>query len=191
MGQYDNYNNIYNIQRAQKRLDKLTGKRKPNQQKIEEAKEILELQKLFEHCQIFESSNGRAPNEDVKFSDDHRLIWFYDTIIPYDSLCSYSIDEKRILKTYTKSKPKGVFTRALVGSMIAGDLGAIVGAASADVVTETKNQDVRNGFVITLYLKDGKSYSANIENNGFISNKYHPKWGELAEKLSAIINKQV
>lgn len=42
MGKYDNYENTANIERAQKRLNKLMRKRKPNPQKIAEAKQELE-----------------------------------------------------------------------------------------------------------------------------------------------------
>lgn len=191
MGKYDNYVNTANIERAQKRLNKLMRKRKPNPQKIAEAKQELENEQLFEHCQIFKSFNGRAPNENVRFNDDCRLIWFYGDVIPYDQLYAYSIKEKKIQKSYTKTKTKGALSRAIVGGMIAGELGAIVGAASADTITETKDYEIGQGFVIILQTKNGKTYSSHIENNGFINNKFHPKWYEVAEKLSSIMHQKI
>lgn len=191
MGKYDNYDNTFNIEQAQKKLDKLMRKRKPNQLKIKLAKQELENEKLFERCQIFESFNGRAPNENVRFNDDRRLLWFYEVVIPYDEIVGYELKEKIIHQSYTKTKTKGALSRAIVGGMIGGEIGAILGAASADTITETKHYETGNGFVMTIHLRDGTNYSADIDNNGFISNKYHPKWREVAEKLSLILDKKV
>lgn len=116
MGKYDNYENTANIERAQKRLNKLMRKRKPNPQKIASAKQELENEQLFEHCQIFKSFNGRAPNENVRFNDDRRLIWFYGDVIPYDQLYAYSIKEKKFKNLIQKRKQKGHYPERLLGA---------------------------------------------------------------------------
>lgn len=58
MGQYDNFHNTKNIEKAQRKLDKLLKKRKPDQYQIDLAKEALSQAKLFESCQISRVSAG-------------------------------------------------------------------------------------------------------------------------------------
>lgn len=106
MGRYDNFHNTKNIEKAQKKLDKLMSKRKPDQYQIDLAKENLKNAKLFESCQIFKSFNGRAPNENIMFSDDNRVIWFIKYLIPYDEITSYSIVETQYRKLEHRPRPK-------------------------------------------------------------------------------------
>lgn len=115
MGQYDNFHNTKNIEKAQRKLDKLLKKRKPDQYQIDLAKEALSQAKLFESCQIFKSFSGYAPNENIMFSDDNRVMWFVKYLIPYDEISSYSIVENVVQKAQTQTTSKGVITRAIIG----------------------------------------------------------------------------
>lgn len=191
MGQYDNFHNTKNIEKAQRKLDKLLKKRKPDQYQIDLAKEALSQAKLFESCQIFKSFSGYAPNENIMFSDDNRVIWFVKYLIPYDEISSYSIVENVVQKAQTQTTSKGVITRAIIGGAIAGGVGAVVGAASAGSKSQTTYYNEGEGFFMQIFTKNGERYSCHIENSGFIGNKVHPKWFELGTKLQSIIDGKV
>ena len=191
MGRCDNFHNTKNIEKAQKKLDKLLSKRKPDQYQIDLAREALDNAKLFESCQIFKSFNGRAPNENIMFSDDNRVIWFVKYLIPYDEIISYSIVENVVQKAQTQTTSKGVITRAIIGGAIAGGVGAVVGAASAGSKSQTTYYNEGEGFFMQIFTKNGERYSCHIENSGFIGNKVHPKWLELGTKLQSIIDGKV
>lgn len=191
MGQYDNFHNTRNIEKAQRKLDKLLKKRKPDQYQIDLAKEALSQAKLFESCQIFKSFSGYAPNENIMFSDDNRVIWFVKYLIPYDEIISYSIVENVVQKAQTQTTSKGVITRAIIGGAIAGGVGAVVGAASAGSKSRTTYYNEGEGFFMQIFTKNGERYSCHIENSGFIGNKVHPKWLELGTKLQSIIDGKV
>lgn len=188
MGKYDNHSNAKNIKAAQKKLDKLSNKRKPDLFKIEQAKEELETAKLFESCQIFKSFSDSAPNTKILFSDDNRVLLFVDKLIHYDDIKSYQIVEKFEDKSYTTTKKHGVVTRALVGNVVAGGIGAVVGAASAGSTSRTTHYREGNGFYLRVFLKDGEGYEWYIPNHHDFSNKIHPKWLELGTKLQMIID---
>ena len=191
MGQYDNFHNTKNIKKAQRKLDKLLKKRKPDQYQIDLAKEALSQAKLFESCQIFKSFSGYAPNENIMFSDDNRVMWFVKYLIPYDEISSYSIVENVVQKAQTQTTSKGVITRAIIGGAIAGGVGAVVGAASAGSKSQTTYYNEGEGFFMRIFTKNGERYSCHIENSGFIGNKVHPKWLELGTKLQSIIDGKV
>lgn len=191
MGQYDNFHNTKNIEKAQRKLDKLLRKRKPDQYQIDLAKEALSQAKLFESCQIFKSFSGYAPNENIMFSDDNRVMWFVKYLIPYDEISSYSIVENVVQKAQTQTTSKGVITRAIIGGAIAGGVGAVVGAASAGSKSQTTYYNEGEGFFMQIFTKNGERYSCHIENSGFIGNKVHPKWLELGTKLQSIIDGKV
>lgn len=191
MGQYDNFHNTKNIEKAQRKLDKLLKKRKPDQYQIDLAKEALSQAKLFESCQIFKSFSGYAPNENIMFSDDNRVMWFVKYLIPYDEISSYSIVENVVQKAQTQTMSKGVITRAIIGGAIAGGVGAVVGAASAGSKSQTTYYNEGEGFFMQIFTKNGERYSCHIENSGFIGNKVHPKWLELGTKLQSIIDGKV
>lgn len=191
MGQYDNFHNTKNIEKAQRKLDKLLKKRKPDQYQIDLAKEALSQAKLFESCQIFKSFSGYAPNENIMFSDDNRVMWFVKYLIPYDEISSYSIVENVVQKAQTQATSKGVITRAIIGGAIAGGVGAVVGAASAGSKSQTTYYNEGEGFFMQIFTKNGERYSCHIENSGFIGNKVHPKWLELGTKLQSIIDGKV
>ena len=191
MGRYDNFHNTKNIEKAQRKLDKLLKKRKPDQYQIDLAKEALSQAKLFESCQIFKSFSGYAPNENIMFSDDNRVMWFVKYLIPYDEISSYSIVENVVQKAQTQTTSKGVITRAIIGGAIAGGVGAVVGAASAGSKSQTTYYNEGEGFFMQIFTKNGERYSCHIENSGFIGNKVHPKWLELGTKLQSIIDGKV
>lgn len=191
MGRYDNFHNTKNIEKAQKKLDKLLSKRKPDQYQIDLAREALAQTKLFESCQIFKSFSGYAPNENIMFSDDNRVMWFIKYLVPYDEISSYSIVENVVQKAQTQTKSRGVISRAIIGGAIAGGVGAVVGAASAGSKSQTTYYNEGEGFFLQIFTKNGERYSCHIESNGFIANKVHPKWLELGTKLQSIIDGKV
>lgn len=191
MGRYDNFHNTKNIEKAQKKLDKFLSKRKPDQYQIDLAREALAQAKLFESCQIFKSFSGYAPNENIMFSDDNRVMWFIKYLVPYDEISSYSIVENVVQKAQTQTKSRGVISRAIIGGAIAGGVGAVVGAASAGSKSQTTYYNEGEGFFLQIFTKNGERYSCHIESNGFIANKVHPKWLELGTKLQSIIDGKV
>lgn len=191
MGRYDNFHNTKNIEKAQKKLDKLLSKRKPDQYQIDLAREALAQAKLFESCQIFKSFSGYAPNENIMFSDDNCVMWFIKYLVPYDEISSYSIVENVVQKAQTQTKSRGVISRAIIGGAIAGGVGAVVGAASAGSKSQTTYYNEGEGFFLQIFTKNGERYSCHIESNGFIANKVHPKWLELGTKLQSIIDGKV
>lgn len=191
MGRYDNFHNTKNIEKAQKKLDKLLSKRKPDQYQIDLTREALAQAKLFESCQIFKSFSGYAPNENIMFSDDNRVMWFIKYLVPYDEISSYSIVENVVQKAQTQTKSRGVISRAIIGGAIAGGVGAVVGAASAGSKSQTTYYNEGEGFFLQIFTKNGERYSCHIESNGFIANKVHPKWLELGTKLQSIIDGKV
>ena len=191
MGRYDNFHNTKNIEKAQKKLDKLLSKRKPDQYQIDLAREALAQAKLFESCQIFKSFSVYAPNENIMFSDDNRVMWFIKYLVPYDEISSYSIVENVVQKAQTQTKSRGVISRAIIGGAIAGGVGAVVGAASAGSKSQTTYYNEGEGFFLQIFTKNGERYSCHIEINGFIANKVHPKWLELGTKLQSIIDGKV
>lgn len=191
MGRYDNFHNTKNIEKAQKKLDKLLSKRKPDQYQIDLAREALAQAKLFESCQIFKSFSGYAPNENIMFSDDNRVMWFIKYLVPYDEISSYSIVENVVQKAQTQTKSRGVISRAIIGGAIVGGVGAVVGAASAGSKSQTTYYNEGEGFFLQIFTKNGERYSCHIESNGFIANKVHPKWLELGTKLQSIIDGKV
>ena len=188
MGKFDNHSNAKNIKKAQKKLDKLTRKRKPDLYQIELAKGELNTAKMFESCQIFKSINNRAPNERILFSDDNRVMLFINKLIPYDNIQSYCILENVVTGAHTVTRSRGAVSRAIVGHVIAGGVGAIVGAASAGSTSDTTYYKRGDGFVFQVFLKDGNGFQCDVENDGVISNKIHPKWLELGTKIQRIID---
>ena len=119
MGRYDNYNNRKRIEQCHKKLKKLSGKRKPNLFEIDMAQKELDTMLLFESCQIFGRENLlksiNDPNADIMFSDDNRVMWFVSMLVPYEDIVSYRFLENAESFARTKTKSKGVISRAIVG----------------------------------------------------------------------------
>ena len=180
MGRYDNYSNAKNIAKTQKYLDKLTKKKKPNLFKIDMATKDLETAKLFESCQIF----GRIKN--IMFSDDNNVMLFFNQLISYKDIASYSFVENRVQKAKTTTKKKGSFTRAVVGGALFGGVGALVGASSAGSKSNTTYYETTEGFILKILLKDETVVECTFW-GGFFSNKIPKIWCELGLKLKTII----
>ena len=181
MGKYDNFNNTKNILKAQKKLDKLKGKRNPDLFAIDRAQKDLDSEKLFESCQVF------GGNFSIKFSDDNQVMWFVDKLVRYEDIKSYTFVENRTTQAHTTTKKKGTISRALVGGVIGGGLGALVGAASAGSKSNTTYYEVANGFHLQVFLTDGSHCQCFVEKGGVISNKIPKSWMELGHKLDTII----
>lgn len=148
MGKYDNYSFKKGIEKAQRRLNRLLRRKRCDPEKLEKAKKDFENAKLFESCQIFRSFLSDAPGKNIMFSDDNRVIWMLGHVIPYDDLASYSIYGTGKTITQTTTRARGVFSRAYIGHAIAGDVGAILGAATAPV--ETTTYDVRGLYFVPV-----------------------------------------
>ena len=192
MGQYDNYSNSKNIAKLQKKLDALTRKRNPDLYEIECVRKQLDIAKMFDHCQIFGSvgffQKCFDPNEDIMFSDDHEAMMFGDQLIWYKDIKSYAIIENVVHQSRTSSKTTGVVTRALAGGVIAGSVGALIGASTANTKSVTTHYDSKEGFWLQIFLKNGKGYQCPVPSSGAISNKIPQKWMQLATKLQTIID---
>jgi hypothetical protein len=188
VGKYDNYSNIKNIKAAQKKLDRLTRRRKPDIFKIELAEEELKTEKLFESCQIFKGHLAQAPKDLVKFSDDNQVMMFIDKLIRYEDIKSYRIIENLVNKSETVTKQRGGVSRAIVGGAIAGGVGAVVGAMTADAHSTTSYYTIKEGFLFQVFLKDGSGCQYEIQSLGIIFNRIHPKWLEVGAKIQRIID---
>ena len=192
MGRYDNYNNRKRIEQCRKKLKKLSGKRKPNLFEIDMAQKKLDTMLLFESCQIFgredllKSIND--PNADIMFSDDNRVMWFVSMLVPYEDIVSYRFLENTESVARTKTKSKGVISRAIVGGAIGGVMGAAIGAASAGSTSTTRFYESKNGFILQIELKDGMIWQYPVENSGIISNRLSPLWIQLGAKLQMILD---
>jgi hypothetical protein len=192
MGKYDNYNNAKRIRKAQQKLDRLTSSWFPNQSKIAQAQAELDTAKLFESCQIFKASHSYAPNENVMFSDDNRVMWFISHVIPYDDIVACRIGENLISKSHTVTKPQGAIGRAIVGHAIAGDMGAIVGAMTASSTSETTYYQKKGyGFKFPIFTKDGSRHYCELPEFGFYHNNMHPQWIEVGNKIQSILDGKV
>ena len=193
MGKYGNYSFKKGIEKAQRRLNRLLCRKRCDAEKLEKAKKDFENAKLFESCQIFRSFLSDAPGKNIMFSDDNRVIWMLGHVIPYDDLASYSIYGTGKTITQTTTRARGVFSRAYIGHAIAGDVGAILGAATAPVETTTYDTGMYEGFTLYLYSKSGKNDAGvNVPRLYYKEgDKLPKKWRELLQKLKDIINKKI
>lgn len=193
MGQYDNYSNEKNIAKAQKRLDKLMAKCNPDLYEVELARKELETARLFERCQIFGTEGWRKniynPNANIMFSDDNEVMMFFDKLISYRDISSYTIVENIVKETHTKTKKIGAIARAIVGGAIAGGVGVVTGAITAGSKSSTIVHEIPDGFFLQILLKDGSGYQCPVPSNGTISNKVPKMWLHLASKLQAIVER--
>lgn len=193
MGQYDNYSNKKNIAKAQKRLDKLMAKFNPDLYEVELARKELETARLFERCQIFGTEGWRKniynPNANIMFSDDNEVMMFFDKLISYRDISSYTIVENIVKETHTKTKKTGAIARAIVGGAIAGGVGVVTGAITAGSKSSTIVHEIPDGFFLQILLKDGSGYQCPVPSNGTISNKVPKMWLHLASKLQAIVER--
>lgn len=193
MGQYDNYSNEKNIAKAQKRLDKLMAKCNPDLYEVELARKELETARLFERCQIFGTEGWRKniynPNANIMFSDDNEVMMFFDKLISYRDISSYTIVENIVKETHTKAKKTGAIARAIVGGAIAGGVGVVTGAITAGSKSSTIVHEIPDGFFLQILLKDGSGYQCPVPSNGTISNKVPKMWLHLASKLQAIVER--
>lgn len=193
MGQYDNYSNEKNIAKAQKRLDKLMAKCNPDLYEVELARKELETARLFERCQIFGTEGWRKniynPNANIMFSDDNEVMMFFDKLISYRDISSYTIVENIVKETHTKIKKTGAIARAIVGGAIAGGVGVVTGAITAGSKSSTIVHEIPDGFFLQILLKDGSGYQCPVPSNGTISNKVPKMWLHLASKLQAIVER--
>ena len=193
MGQYDNYSNEKNIAKAQKRLDKLMAKWNPDLYEVELARKELETARLFERCQIFGTEGWRKniynPNANIMFSDDNEVMMFFDKLISYRDISSYTIVENIVKETHTKTKKTGAIARAIVGGAIAGGVGVVTGAITAGSKSSTIVHEIPDGFFLQILLKDGSGYQCPVPSNGTISNKVPKMWLHLASKLQAIVER--
>lgn len=193
MGKYDNYDNAERIRAARKRLEKLQKKRKPDLYKIDIAQKELQTQLLFSSCQIFKRDSGfLSPLTDVAiteimFSDDHELIWFRGHLIPYKELASYQFVKNTKVRPKTVTRTVGGFSRALLGGMVADEVGAVVGAVTAPTESYTTYQTSYNGFLLQVFNKNGDGWQTHIIGAGILENRIPELWLELATKLDAII----
>lgn len=191
MGKYDNYDNAKRIKKAQRKLNRRTRCLFKSQSRIAKAQAELDTAKLFSSCQIFKSWHGYAPNKNVMFSDDNRVMWFISSVIPYDDIVACRIGENLITKSHTVTKPQGVISRAIVGHAIAGDVGAVVGAMTARSTSETTYYQQGNGFKFQIFTKDGYRHYCDLPSVRDFSNKIHPKWLEVGDKIQSILDGKI
>ena len=188
MGKCDNYDNAKRIRKAQRKLKRRSRCLFKSQSKIAKAQAELDTAKLFSSCQIFKSFNGYAPNKDIMFSDDNKVMWFISDVIYYEDIESCRIVEKVINKSHTVTKQRGAVSRAIIGGAIAGDVGAVVGAMSADSISETTYYQEKRGFLFLIFTKDGLVHWFEIPSNRDFSNKLPPKWSDVRDKIQRIID---
>lgn len=191
MGRYDNFSTKKVTDKLQKKIDKLSSKRKPNLYEIDILQKQYDEYKLFDSCQIFGSDgfwkSEYNPNTSVMFSDDNRVMMFGGRLISYKDIKSYGFVENKTQQSHTVTKKKGTVSRALVGGAIAGGVGAIVGGMSAGSTSNTTSYTTSNGFFLQVFLKNGNGFQLYVPNTGIIDNKMSRLWSQLATKLQTII----
>lgn len=191
MGRYDNFSTKKVTDKLQKKIDKLSSKRKPNLYEIDILQKQYDEYKLFDSCQIFGSDgfwkSECNPNTSVMFSDDNRVMMFGGRLISYKDIKSYGFVENKTQQSHTVTKKKGTVSRALVGGAIAGGVGAIVGGMSAGSTSNTTSYTTSNGFFLQVFLKNGNGFQLYVPNTGIIDNKMSRLWSQLATKLQTII----
>lgn len=188
MDQYNNYNNAQRIRKVQRKLDRRTRCLFKIRSRIARAQAELDTAKLFESCQIFKAFHIFAPNRYVMFSDANRVMWFFDHVIRYEDIESYSIVEKFVSKSRTTGSASDTISRIIVGHAFGGGLGALLGAMSADADSETIYYQKGQNFLFQIFTKDGLRHYCEPQNIGFFTNKIHPKWVELGMKIQSIID---
>lgn len=187
VGQYDNFNNSKNIEKAQKKLDKLTRKRNPNQFDIELAQRELDTAKLFETCQRFVLPTYDYGEMHFLFNDDDKVTLFGGKLISYADIESYTIVANNVTVAHTTTKSKGTISRALVGGALAGGVGAVVGAMSAGSKSNTTYNQSTEGFFFQICLKNGESYQCHFRGAGLFSDKIPKEWLRLSDKIKIIL----
>lgn len=187
---FTDYNNKKNIEKAQRKLDKLTRKSKPDLPKIELAQKKLDTEKLFSKCQRIFIAGYNGGSGSVLFSDDNEVMMFIHDVIPYGEIESCSIVGNNITKSYTKTKSKGVIPRAIVGGAIAGGVGAVIGGMTAKSESNTTYYQTTEGFFFQLILKNKTYHSIHFRGDGLFSNKVPKNWMRLYEKIQTIIDNQ-
>lgn len=187
---FTDYNNKKNIEKAQRKLDKLTRKSKPDLPKIELAQKALDTEKLFSKCQRLSIADYNGGSGSVLFSDDNEVMMFIHDVIPYGEIESCSIVGNNITKSYTKTKSKGVIPRAIVGGAIAGGVGAVIGGMTAKSESNTTYYQTTEGFFFQLILKNKTYHSIHFRGDGLLSNKVPKNWMRLYEKIQTIIDNQ-
>lgn len=187
MGQYDNFSNSKNIEKAQKKLDKLARKRNPNQFDIDLAQKELDTAKLFESCQRFLLPTYDYGEMHCLFNDDDRVTLFGGKLIPYANIESYTIVANNVTIAHMTTKSKGTISRALVGGALAGGVGAVVGAMSAGSKSNTTYNQTTEGFFFRISLKSGEVYQCHFRGAGLFSDKLPKEWSRLADKIKMII----
>lgn len=190
MGRYDNFSNKVYIKRARRKYNRLMSKRKPDLFKLDKARKELAEEELFESCQVFGRKNfdpiTSVPTARIMFSDDNKVMWFIDRIIEYKRIQSYAFIENRTTVAETK-RSGSVIGRAIVGGMIAGEVGAIVGAMSAESETQTVFREKTDCFFLYIMLTNGESFRLRIMGSGIFDNKLHRAWAGVDAKLKSII----
>lgn len=165
----------------------------PDLYEVELARKELETARLFERCQIFGTEGWRKniynPNANIMFSDDNEVMMFFDKLISYRDISSYTIVENIVKETHTKTKKTGAIARAIVGGAIAGGVGVVTGAITAGSKSSTIVHEIPDGFFLQILLKDGSGYQCPVPSNGTISNKVPKMWLHLASKLQAIVER--
>lgn len=187
---FNSYDNKKNIEKAQRKLDKLTRKSNPDLSKIELAKKELETAKLFSNCQRISIAGYNGGSGSVLFSDDNEVMMFIHDVIPYSEIESFSIVGNNITQSYTKTKSKGVIPRAIIGGAIAGGVGAVVGGMTAKSESQTTYYQTTEGFYFQLFLKNKTRHSVHFRGDGVLSNKIPRNWERLSEKIQTILDKQ-
>lgn len=187
MGQYDNFNNSKSIDKAQKKLDKLTRKRNPNQFDMELAQRELNTAKLFESCQRFVLPTYDYGEMHFLFNDDDKVTLFGGKLIPYTDIESCTIVANNVTVAHTTTKSKGTISRALVGGALAGGVGAVVGAISAGSKSNTTYNQTTEGFFFQISLKNGEVYQCHFRGAGLFSDKLPKEWLRLSDKVKMII----
>lgn len=147
------------------------------------------LQLNFEYINKFKKEKtGKYGN--LYFNDFKKQI-LVDTILTknaklynYTDLKTYRANKPTAIEVTDSSQKKGGITRGLLGSMIAGHVGAVIGTSTAKTKYKTKTKVVGDLKVI-LYFNDDKHYSIDF----FLENKLD----HFCIKLDAILedNKKV
>ena len=104
-------------------------------------------------------SHDISDSEDkLEIYRNKKIIMYYNKAIPFSHILDVSLDDETISTTiYTteKTKSSDVIGRAIVGGLIAGNVGATIGGATADRHIKTaNNESIKHQHVVNISISD-------------------------------------
>lgn len=186
MAKYDNYNNKKRITAAGKELKRHLRNNPSDLEQTERLKKAFEAESLFTSCQIFGTEgffkDWESPNGDIMFSDDNRVMMFYNELVRYEDIKHCCI----IGTTPADSKENGRNKMLFLNDLWSATLAQYgTGPVWSSVATPSRKDG--KGFFLQIDLASGNQMVCRIPNSTLASNTIPFQWRYLEEKLQKIV----